>query len=212
MKSKIRKKIKSKSRIRRRKFSTMSPNPALHLSLNPLPNLNLHLTLSLGFFGCGFAAFRVISPARNRPATRSSRHGRQDHTSNDRPSGTYRERRNTNRHASHGSRTLPFLSFADQSRLFRIIAVPVLTPLENIAVHVVQSPGVGGEAAHRRGLLPIHALLAVAIDDVAVVIGLVRGDGFAKVKRRCRSRTTGSIPTRLRWADDRTSCLFPAVS
>ncbi len=54
-----------------------------------------------------------------------------------------------------------------------IITIPVLAPLLHIAVHIVKAPGVRGETACRCGFPSKLALLAVAIDGRAQVIGLV---------------------------------------
>jgi hypothetical protein len=67
--------------------------------------------------------------------------------------------------------------------LLRIRPVPILTPLPDIPVHVVKTPGIGWKTAHRHGLFSIHAFIAIAIGEVAVVVGLVRGNRCAKVKR-----------------------------
>src|SRR6202030_3658545 len=53
---------------------------------------------------------------------------------------------------------------------------PVGAPLPDVAVHVVQAPGVGGEAGHRRRLLAVRPLLAIVIDIIAIVISLIGGD------------------------------------
>src|SRR5262249_37460654 len=104
---------------------------------------------------------------------------------------------------------------------FSIGAVPVLAPLPDVAMHVKQAPGVGREAAHRRGLLPVNALLALAVKArakkphdnpgnicrrrfwqslvgvIAVVVGLVGRDRLAEVERCRRPCTAGVFPLRL---------------
>jgi hypothetical protein len=53
-----------------------------------------------------------------------------------------------------------------------VAAVPlVLAPLPHIAVHVLQAPCVGREAAHIGGLMPVFALRAFAIGAPRVVVG-----------------------------------------
>ena len=94
---------------------------------------------------------------------------------------------------------------------FRVISVPVLAPLPDVAVHVMKPPGVGGKAADRRGLLPMTPFLAVAIDEIAVVIRLVRGNGFAKMEGRCRPGTTGKFPFRFGGQAIRFLVFFPQL-
>jgi hypothetical protein len=77
-----------------------------------------------------------------------------------------------------------------------VIAIPVLTPLPDIAVHVVQTKRIGWETTYRRGFLSPYAILADAIDGFAIVIGLVSGYRFPKVKRRRSPCTTGVLPLR----------------
>src|SRR5262249_29433509 len=80
-----------------------------------------------------------------------------------------------------------------------IAGVPVLAPLPDVAMHVMQPPSIGGETAHRHGLLSICSPLSGTIDEVAVVVGLLGGNRFAKVKRCLCPGTTGIFPFRLRW-------------
>ena len=61
------------------------------------------------------------------------------------------ERRTRNRHGAHVFTF--FWSLRINHVFLRIIAVPVLAPLPDIAVHVVKTPGVCWETAYRRGLL-----------------------------------------------------------
>src|ERR1700676_5469433 len=89
--------------------------------------------------------------------------------------------------------------------------MPIMTPLPNIPVHVVQSPGIAGKTAYRHGLFPVHALLAPTVDEVTVVIGLLGRDRFAKVIRRGRSRTAGVFPFRLCRQSIRPLLFFPEL-
>src|ERR1019366_5529528 len=73
-------------------------------------------------------------------------------------------------------------------------AKPVLTPLPEVAVRVVKSPGVCWETADWRGFLPIHAFLAVAVNVVAVVVCLIGRNGVARPERRLCASTTGVLP------------------
>ena len=76
-----------------------------------------------------------------------------------------------------------------------VAVVPVVeAPLPHIPVHVVKAPGVGREAPHRRCLLAVLALGAVAIDIVGVVVGQVGGDRFAEVEGRGGARPAGVFP------------------
>src|SRR6516165_1370911 len=74
--------------------------------------------------------------------------------------------------------------------IFRIFSVPVLAPLEHIPVHVMQPPGIGGKTTDRSGLVPEDSFFAVAVDEIAVVVGLLRRDRFAEMKGRRRTSTT----------------------
>src|SRR5262245_40466829 len=65
-------------------------------------------------------------------------------------------------------------------------------------MHVVQPPGVRREGADRRGLLPVNALLALAIGIVAAVVHLIRADRLAEVERRRRPCPARVFPLGLR--------------
>src|SRR5207247_2042586 len=79
-----------------------------------------------------------------------------------------------------------------------IAAVPIIAPLPDVAVHIVKAPGVGWKATDRRCLFTIDALLAVAIDEVAVVIRLIRIERRAEVIGRRRPGPARVFPLRLR--------------
>ena len=76
-------------------------------------------------------------------------------------------------------------------------------------MHVVKPPGVGWETAYRRGFLSKHAFLAVAIGEVAVVIRLIGGNRFAKMKRRFRPGTASIFPFSLGRQAIRLLVFFP---
>src|SRR5215470_9219598 len=64
------------------------------------------------------------------------------------------------------------------------VLVAVLDPLPHIAVHVVETEGVGLEGADLEGLLAVDAHLgASSVDEIAVVVGLIGIDGRAR--REC---------------------------
>src|SRR5437763_1527072 len=58
----------------------------------------------------------------------------------------------------------------------------------------MQTKRIGRETAHGHCLLPVHALLAVAISVVAIVIALSGGYRFPKMKRRRRSCPASIFP------------------
>src|SRR5262249_29493969 len=78
--------------------------------------------------------------------------------------------------------------------ILRIFSVPVLAPLEHIPVHVMQPPGIGGKTTDRSGLVPQDSFCPVAVDKIAVVVCLLRGDRFAEMEGRRRAGTTSILP------------------
>src|SRR5206468_3904640 len=90
--------------------------------------------------------------------------------------------------------------------IFRIVSEPIVAPLQQVAVHVVQSPSIGGKTADRHGFLSILALLAIAINELAIaitevtiVIRLLRRNSVAEMEGGRRACTTGILPFRLCW-------------
>ena len=78
-----------------------------------------------------------------------------------------------------------------------IVSVPsVLDPFPHIPVHLVQSPGARGKAAHLDRTFPAHALGAARVRIVSVVVDLARCDRLAKGKRRRRSGPARILPFR----------------
>ena len=73
-----------------------------------------------------------------------------------------------------------------------IRTVEVTAPLPDVTVHVVQTPGIGQESPHQRGAPAEPARVTVA------VVGLVGGDGTAKVEGRGRGGAASILPLRLR--------------
>src|SRR5262249_23130103 len=80
--------------------------------------------------------------------------------------------------------------------LVRVIPDPILAPLPDVAVHVVQAPRIRRETAYRRGPGSVHALLPLAVDKVPVVIRLVRRNRLATIKGCCRPGTASILPLR----------------
>src|SRR5207244_36702 len=76
----------------------------------------------------------------------------------------------------------------------RIRAVPIGTPLPDVAVHVKEAPGVGRERTDGRRRLAINALLPPVIGPVAVIVGLVGRDGRAGAERRGGAGAAGILP------------------
>src|SRR3984893_8685351 len=77
-----------------------------------------------------------------------------------------------------------------------IVVIPILAPLIDIPVHIVQAKGIGWKTSHRHGALSVIPFLAVAKNSVAVVIGLVGRDGLSERESRLRSRPAGILPFR----------------
>lgn len=59
-----------------------------------------------------------------------------------------------------------------------ILPIPGLTPLPHVAVHVVQAPSIGREAANRGGLPAVWAIFSVPIGLVTVVVSLLWRTGL----------------------------------
>ena len=73
----------------------------------------------------------------------------------------------------------------------------IFAPLIHIAMHVVEAPGIGREAGHLDGLVAEAALGAICIAIIAIVIGQLRADRFAAIKRRGAAGAAGVFPLRL---------------
>src|ERR1019366_6435353 len=67
------------------------------------------------------------------------------------------------------------------------------------------------ETADWRGFLPINPFLAVAIGEVTVVICLISGNRFPKVKRRFRIRAAAKFPFRFSRQAIRLLIFFPQL-
>src|SRR5439155_615353 len=93
------------------------------------------------------------------------------------------------RSATHHSMCSRIRPLRINNVILGILAVPILTPLPNIAMHVVQSPRIRWEAAHGDRLFPVQALLSIPVYGIAEVVRLIRGDVLAEVKWRCRPGT-----------------------
>src|SRR5262249_57879235 len=83
--------------------------------------------------------------------------------------------------------------------LLRALAVVVLVviiraPLGDVAVHVVQSPGVGLEGADLRGLAQVGALFRSAIGELAVEVRLSCRERLAGVVGRRGAGAAGVFP------------------
>ena len=89
-----------------------------------------------------------------------------------------------------------------------VLAIPIAAPLVQIAVHVVESPGVRRKGAYGRGFVSIHTFLTLAVNCFSVVIRFIRGNRFAKGKRRCRTSTATILPFSLCWESIRLFVLF----
>src|SRR5262249_13633538 len=79
------------------------------------------------------------------------------------------------------------------------VVQPVAAPLPDVAVHVVQPPGVGSVGADGRRAAEIRALGRVAVGLVAEKVGVVGRQVLPAVKRQGNERTgaAGIFPLRL---------------
>src|SRR5579863_8968304 len=84
-------------------------------------------------------------------------------------------------------------------RAGRVVAVPVLAPLPDVAVQVVEPPAIGGVAADRRRTAKVAARGSPVVGIVAVVIGLAGGQVVAGGERRRAPGPAGVLPLRLGW-------------
>src|SRR5439155_26142790 len=75
---------------------------------------------------------------------------------------------------------------------------PVLAPLPDVAVHVVQAPDVRRETPRRRRLLAAHAGAVAAVGVGAVVVGQVGAEDLAAGERRGGAGAAGVLPLSLR--------------
>src|SRR5262249_53335393 len=75
--------------------------------------------------------------------------------------------------------------------------IPVPAPLEDIAVHVVQAPGVGRVTADLRGTLQRRPLLG-AVVRLALEVGLLAAEGIAESGGGGGAGAAGVLPLRLR--------------
>ena len=80
-------------------------------------------------------------------------------------------------------------------RSIRISAMPLISaPFPYIAMHVMQTPGVGRKVGHRRGLLPVVSLGSVSIGTISIVIRQISAQGVAVVKGRAAACPAGIFP------------------
>jgi hypothetical protein len=76
-----------------------------------------------------------------------------------------------------------------------IVVMPVISaPLPHVAMHVVQPPGIGGEAAGVGGLFAINPFLTLTIGVISIVICQLRADRFAKVERSGGASSASIFP------------------
>ena len=80
---------------------------------------------------------------------------------------------------------------------FRILAMPVLTPFIDISMHVIQAPLVGLKTSHRNCLVPEFSPVAARLRVVSIIIRLICGETFSKIKRSGGFRSGGMLPFRL---------------
>ena len=79
-----------------------------------------------------------------------------------------------------------------------IIIVPGIgAPLPDIAVHIIQSEGIGGKLSHGSRLLSIFSLRFFCVGITGIVVGQFPRNGFPKVEWGGGSSTTSVLPFRL---------------
>ena len=78
--------------------------------------------------------------------------------------------------------------------LVAVCAVPVPAPFPDVAVHVVQPPGIGSETSCGHGTIAVLSAGKSVIRIGSVVIGLRDGSVLPRGKRRCCSGPTGVLP------------------
>jgi hypothetical protein len=87
---------------------------------------------------------------------------------------------------------------APQRRTFHPeTAIPrrtVITPLLEIAVHIVQSKSVWGKLSHGSRLLSIFSFGFISVGIAGIVVSQFPRNGFPKVKRGGGSSTTSVLP------------------
>src|SRR5207248_3209225 len=97
-------------------------------------------------------------------------------------------------------------------RLIAVGVVPVLAPLADIAVHVIQTPGIRREASHRRRPFPVDPLLATPVGTGASVADLVRANRFSPEERRGGAGPASILPLRLGRQVVRLAITLPQLS
>ena len=70
----------------------------------------------------------------------------------------------------------------------------IRTPLPYIAMHIMQSPRIGGEAGYIRRLPPVFSSFAFPKHTIAIVISQLRADRGAVMKWRGGARSAGVFP------------------
>ena len=83
---------------------------------------------------------------------------------------------------------------AIRRRTIIIIMPSIGAPFPDIAVHIVQSEGIGGKLSHRSRLLSIFSFVFIGVGFARLVVGQFPGNGFPKVKRGGGSSTTSVLP------------------
>src|SRR5262249_37514251 len=89
------------------------------------------------------------------------------------------------------------LRVARRALLVIALGIPVVAPLPDVAVHVIQAPGVRRERAHGAGPLQVRAPDRRAVWFGPVEVGLLAGEGVAVVEGRFRAGAAGIFPLRL---------------
>ena len=76
----------------------------------------------------------------------------------------------------------------------KVVPIPILAPLPDIAMHVMQAPGVRWVTAYRAGFFQVRAFFGGAVGIVAIAVRLRAVQFIAKVKRRAGPGTTTIFP------------------
>jgi hypothetical protein len=85
--------------------------------------------------------------------------------------------------ATHNSLGPRGWAFGVSNRAFRVRAIPVLTPLRDISVHIKELPGIGGKTPHFDGPFAVDAVDILTVREMrtnAAIVGLIGGQAPAR--------------------------------
>ena len=85
--------------------------------------------------------------------------------------------------ATHNSVGARGWAFGVSNITFRVRAIPVLTPLRDISVHIKEPPGIGGKACHLDGPFALDSVDILTVREMrtnATIVGLIGGQAPAR--------------------------------